>query len=305
MLRKSDLAGLRLDEITGQHAGQFATRYSNLSPSTVNCGLRTLRRALRLAFEWGKLERTPKISLAKGERQRERVLSEDEAMLYLAACAQPWRDVATIMLGSGACPWSELAMLRWENVLLNGQGGIIQIAQGKTKARRRLLPMLPPVYRVLKARHESQGYPREGWVFPSGSESGHIEQGSAKNQHARALKDSKVKPFPPYVLRHTALTWLAPYGDAFALMRAAGHSQIATTMRYIHPQSEAIEQMFEKLSRQMGRNEKALLSAEGQEVVRDGGQSGNCLPNGRSTPPESAEESKVLVSREGIEPPTY
>jgi integrase len=89
MLRKSGLAGLRLDEITGQHAGRFAARYSNLSPSTVNCGLRTLRRALRLAFEWGKLERLPKISLAKGERQRDRVLSEDEAMRYLAACAQP------------------------------------------------------------------------------------------------------------------------------------------------------------------------------------------------------------------------
>ena len=87
-------------------------------------------------------------------------------------------------------------------------------------------------------------------------------------------------------------------GGAFALMRAAGHSQIAATMRYRRPQSEAIERMFEELSRQMGRNEKALLSAECQEVVRDRGQSENCLPSGRSTPLESAEESKALVSRE-------
>ncbi|MGD0125409.1 MAG: site-specific integrase [Terriglobia bacterium] len=317
MLRKSDLAGLRLDEITGQHAGQFAARHSSLSPSTVNCGLRTLRRAVRLAFEWGKLERLPKISLAKGERQRDRVLSEDEAMRYLAACAQPWHDIATIMLGTGACPWSELAKLRWEHVLLNEQGGIIQIAEGKTKARRRLLPMVPRVYQTLKARHEAQGCPSEGWVFPSESASGHLMQGSAKNQHAKAFTvlakahaenpeaNPEVKPFPPYTLRHTALTWLAPYGDAFALMRAAGHSQIATTMRYIHPQSEEIEKMFDRLSRQMGRNEKALLSAEGQGVVRDGGHSEKCLPGGRSISCASAEESKVLVSREGIEPPTY
>jgi integrase len=66
------------------------------------------------------------------------------------------------MLGTGACPWSELAKLRWEHVLLNGQGGIIQIAEGKTKARRRLLPMVPAGYRVLKARQDNQGYPREG-----------------------------------------------------------------------------------------------------------------------------------------------
>src|SRR5438876_3222188 len=83
MLTKSDLGRLRLDEITDQHAGQFAVRYSILSPSTVNCGLRTLRRALSLAVQWGKLERMPKISLAKGERQRERVLTDSEAEKYL------------------------------------------------------------------------------------------------------------------------------------------------------------------------------------------------------------------------------
>ena len=148
-LLESDLAALRLDEITGQHAQQYAARLSaNLKPSTINCGLRTLRRALALAEEWGKLDRAPKISLAKGERQRERVLTEDEAVRYLAACLQPWRDIATIMLGTGMCP-GELYPLRWENVLLAGDGGLIQIVKGKTKARRRLLPMVPAVYDVL------------------------------------------------------------------------------------------------------------------------------------------------------------
>ena len=96
--------------------------------------------------------------------------------------------------------------------MLNGQGGIIQIAESKTKVRRRLLAMAPAVHRVLKARHDSQGYAREGWVFPSGSEIRHMEQGSAKNQHPRALKDSNVKRFLPCVLRRTALTWLATMG---------------------------------------------------------------------------------------------
>ena len=45
-----------------------------LSPSTVNCGLRTLRRALSLAYPWGKLDRMPKITLAKGEAGPERLL---------------------------------------------------------------------------------------------------------------------------------------------------------------------------------------------------------------------------------------
>src|ERR1022692_1205148 len=56
-LSESSLGDLKLDEVTGQHATQFAARNSKLSPSTVNCGLRTLRRALSLAVEWGMLDR--------------------------------------------------------------------------------------------------------------------------------------------------------------------------------------------------------------------------------------------------------
>jgi len=173
----------------------------------------------------------PKITLAKGERQRERILTDDEATSYLTACQQPWRDVATIMLGTGMHP-GEVFRLRWEQVLLNGSGGLIQITEGKSRAARRLLPMVPAVCQALKARHEAQGCPTEGWVFPSGSASGHLEEGSAKNQHTRALKASNVKPFEPYCLRHTALTRLAEAGcDAFTLGRDAGRCKTDTNAR--------------------------------------------------------------------------
>ncbi len=45
--------------------------------------------------------------------------------------------------------------------------------------------------------------------------------------------------------RHTALTNLARKGaDAHTLARIAGHSSIVITMRYIHPQADAIERAF-------------------------------------------------------------
>lgn len=247
-LVQSDLASLRLDGITDQNAAQYAARRSHLSPSTINCGLRTLRRALYLAAEWGKLDRMPKIRLAKGERQRERVLTDDEIHRYLASCPQPWRDVATVMLGTGTRP-SEVFGLRWERVLLNADGGLIQIVEGKSRAARRILPMVPQVFGVLEARHKAIGNPSEGWVFPSTSKYGHFEGDSAKNQHARALEKSKVKPFEPYCLRHTALTRLGEAGcDAFTLARIAGHSSITITQRYCHPQADAIERAFAKMA---------------------------------------------------------
>jgi integrase len=266
-LQASDLAGHRLDQITGQHVTGYIAQHGHLEASTINRDLRTLRRALSLAVEWGKLDRMPKVALAKGEKRRERVLTDTEAEKYLAACPQPWRDVATVLLGTGMRP-GEAYTLDWRNILLNGSDGLIQITQGKTKAARRLLPMVPALYHALKARHEAQGFPGEGWVFPTGSVSGHIEESSAKQWHEKALRDSKVTPFEPYCLRHTALTRLADAGcDAFTLARIAGHSSIAITQRYVHPQAEAIERAFQKLVTDGGHLNKSLPESQDHIVL--------------------------------------
>lgn len=274
-LQASDLAALRLDQITGQHVTGYIAQHGHLEASTINRDLRTLRRALSLAVEWGKLDRMPKVTLAKGEKKRDRVLTGTEADMYLAACPEPWRAVATVLLATGMRP-GEAYTLDWRNILLNGSGGLIQITQGKTKAARRLLPMVPRLYQTLKARHEDQGSPTQGWVFPTGSASGHIQESSAKQWHAKALAALKearkknpdlpeIKSFAPYCLRHTALTWLADSGcDAFTLARIAGHSSIAITQRYVHPQAEAIERAFQKLVTEGGHPENLLLESKEQ-----------------------------------------
>ena len=53
--------------------------------------------------------------------------------------------------------------------------------------------------------------------------------------------------FEPYVMRHTALTRMAPFCDAFTLARIAGHSSITITQRYCHPQADAVEAASPKL----------------------------------------------------------
>jgi integrase len=163
----------------------------------------------------------------------------------------------------------EVFALRWPNVLLNDDGGLIQVTEGKTKAARRVLPMVPEVYTVLKGKWELLNKPFEGWVFPSGSREGHFNKDAPKDQHKKALDDSKVKPFEPYCLRHTALTRLAESGcDAFTLARIAGHSSITITQRYCHPQAEAVERAFAKLStgHKIGHSEQSR-EEEAPEVV--------------------------------------
>jgi integrase len=153
----------------------------------------------------------------------------------------------------------EVFPLRWENICLNGSGGLIQVTDGKTRSAKRMLPILPVVYAALKSRHDQAGKPEAGWVFPSSSREGHFNKDTAKDQHARAIERVNAKArkngtrelasFQPYVLRHTALTQLAQAGcDAFTLARIAGHSSITITQRYIHLQADAIERAFAPLA---------------------------------------------------------
>jgi integrase len=255
MLLKSEMAGRRLDEITDQQARDFARslthpsigRKKPMSPSGINRGLRTLRRALNLAYEWNKLDRPAKIKLVPGERQRDRVLNDKEIEKYLSACPQPWKDCATIILDEGLRP-GEVFPLRWSAVLLNDDGtGFVTVVDGKSLAARRTLPMTPRVYALLQSRYRALGRPEDGWVFPSSrSTCGHFTEGTAKDQHKKAREASGAEHFVPYTLRHTALTTLgtAAHGDVFTLARIAGHSSITITQRYIHPQAEAIQRVF-------------------------------------------------------------
>jgi integrase len=251
MLKRSALANLRLDELTEEHAQAYAAEFRHLSPSGINRGLRTLRRAMNLAFKWNVIDKPVKVELAKGEVQRERVLTAEELAVYLSKCLQPWRDCAAIIADEGMRP-GEVFALQWQHVLLSEDGsqtGMIQIVEGKSKAARRILPMTPAVFSLLKARREAAGVLTAGWIFPNASREGHLTvDGIAKAQHKKALEESGVAPFPPYTLRHTALTRLgaASGGDVFALARIAGHSSIAITQRYVHPQAETIDRVFAK-----------------------------------------------------------
>ncbi len=266
MLHRSKIAALAIDQISDQNAQHFAAEYSRLSPSGINRGLRTLRRALNLAYQWNRIEKPARIVLAKGENQRDRVLTDKELSAYLAACPQPWKDCATIIVQEGMRP-GEVFVLQWQHVLLNGSGSLLRIADGKSKAARRVLPMTPNVYALLQARSEAAGRPNEGWVFASGSSEGHFNGDAAKDQHARALKGSGVQRFEPYILRHTALTNLAKKGaDAHALARIAGHSSIVITMRYVHPQADAIERVFAMAYGKVTRK-RLLQSVPGTEPV--------------------------------------
>ena len=84
-----------------------------------------------------------------------------------------------------------------------------------------------------------------------------------------------LPPFEPYVMRHTALTRMAPLCDAFTLARIAGHSSITITQRYCHPQADAVEAAFSrfgsgKVVTDGGHRDNRQLSEESEVRVGTG-----------------------------------
>jgi integrase len=245
LLEYPPLASLALDDkrIPERLTGYKTKRQADgLAIASVNHELRCVRRLLRLAFEWNRIDvAPPKIRLLSGETHRERVITPEEEARYLASAPPLLAVVTTVLVDSGMRP-EECYRLRWESITWsNGRHGTLLISHGKTAAARRQLPLSARVRDILKARWREQGQPVDGWVFPAPTKSGHLEPSGLKKQHRRALQDSRVKPFVAYSLRHTFLTRLGTSGcDVWTLARIAGHSSIRMSERYVHPNSDQV-----------------------------------------------------------------
>lgn len=175
------LANAKLDEITNEKLAGFAaheqTRLQKrgcekrekrgLAVSSINSSIRVLRRVMSLAAEWGVIESAPKLALLPGERRRERVITPDEEMRYLASASPLLCDVATLLADTGMRP-DEVYRLQWQDVTwANGRNGSLLVTHGKTAAARRVLPMTPRVRAVLESRWNTSGKPLEGWLWPA------------------------------------------------------------------------------------------------------------------------------------------
>ena len=270
----SKLASLRLDEIKAEHVtGLVAHRQTaNIQISTMNADLAALRRIFHLALEWGKVSvALPRVRLLPGANHRERVLTGEEERKYLEAViavghgiqesyqralegiravqrgevprkpdAYVLRDVATILIDCGMRP-EECFRLKW---LDNLRDGAIEIHTGKGRGSRRRIPCSQRVLSLLDMRRAGA---TSEWVFPAPTKSCHLEASSLKKQHTAALEASGVAPFVMYTFRHTCITRWAKYMDPFILHVLAGHADMNTTKRYVHPSDTDILEAMEKV----------------------------------------------------------
>jgi integrase len=233
MLSQTPIAAMRLTHITTDDA--VALRFPG-SPANGNRALRTLRRMLGKAAEWGVIPTAPRIKLFKEEGRSALISDEAEAKL-LEVAKQPLRDVLTIMLDCGMRP-GEVFQMCWEDI--DWERNWVFIPRGKTKLSRRYAVLSERMIELLRARRGDQA---GGWVFPSDSKPGHLTTVATAFQTARA--EAKLSSdIKLYSARHTFATkLLTATGNVSLVMRTLGHSNAQTAMIYQHPNIEDVRQV--------------------------------------------------------------
>jgi site-specific recombinase XerD len=145
LLEFEPLASSRLDKIDEALVESYIQeRRKRVAPATVNRQLATLRRLLRLAYDWKEIDRVPRIRLLPGEREREYVLSREREDEYLKECPQPSHDLALLMLDAGL-RIGEALILESRDVCIDPVGdaefGFVHVRDGKSKYAKRNVPL--------------------------------------------------------------------------------------------------------------------------------------------------------------------
>jgi integrase len=260
LLKYKPIAEARLSEVDERLVQRFtvwalATKCErdeerSVGVATVNRWRSTLKKALRMARRWKLIQTVPQIPMLKGERERTFVFTEAIKKKYDELAPEPLNSFIQFSCEVGICE-GELINLRKSDVHITGRAdewrhfGYVKIRSGKTEYRKRSLPVTVRVKQILTewmARSKSElVFTREDDVSP-------ISRYTLVQQQER-MRDLLNLPWDACVhsARHTALTNLGLTGvDPFTLQQIAGHANISTTRKYVHPTPQVMKVAFKK-----------------------------------------------------------
>ena len=243
---------VRLPDITTKdvqalHNKLVATR----APATANRCLSLLRRMLRLAVDWGHIDKNPVAAVSKHQENnaRHRYLSDDEIGRFLAALkVEPNRVAAaalTFLLLTGARKQEALDAM-WKDVDLDkGMWFIPDTKAGKS----RHVVLNGQAMNVVRDMHRIPGNP---YIFP-GKVPGRPLNNPFK-AFRRVIDSAGIGDFRIHDLRHTFASIVVNNGvGLYEVQRLLGHASSQTTQRYAHLGEEQLRSATGKVADAVGR----------------------------------------------------
>jgi len=217
-------------------------RLQTVKPATVNIEIITLRRMFNLALKWKILTENPATELQKLRiEQKEIVIYSEEQFqkqLQIICKAEDKLFYYISLFGyyTGA-RLGEIINLQWLNICF--EENVIKIINKpnfKTKSRRnRIIPISQKLMVYLKELHQmSKSTSPEDYLFPNPWKFP-LTKHYVSRKFIEYCKKAELPRHHFHCLRHTFITNLLKKGVAIVkVMKLAGHSQISTTLRYMH-----------------------------------------------------------------------
>jgi integrase len=279
LLKYEALAEARLDGIDERLVQRFTVwalarncerdEERTCSVATINRWRATLRKALRMARRWKVIQTVPEIPRLKGERERSFVFTEGLRKKYDELAPEPLDSFIQFSCEIGICEGEIIDLVKADIHMTEkadewGHYGYLQIRKGKSEFRKRSLPITARAKEILTAWMAKS---KSDFVFTREDGISPISAFTLIQQQERMRKMLNL-PWDACVhsARHTALTNLGLTGvDAFTLQRAAGHANITTTRKYVHPTPPTMKDAFQKKV----RNERRDRRAAGKRATRN------------------------------------
>lgn len=207
-----------------------------LSNKYINNLLCVLSKSLRVAEDWGLLEKLPKIKHLKVPQQKYDFLSPEESDLLLNHANAMMRDLILLALHTGL-RFGELIALTWQDI--NFSKNIITISKsvsrgllGSTKNNKlRHIPLTSEVNIMLENR---KLHSQSNLIFPNRYGNFLIQERCRIWLH-QVCESANLRNIGWHTFRHTFASRLAENNISMrTIQELLGHSDTNTTMRYAH-----------------------------------------------------------------------
>ncbi len=235
----------RLDEIGNEDIAHLKRRFQEANPSTANNVLTTLSRVLKIAIEWGVIEKMPcTIKLMRREHTEMRFHDFHEYQRLLqAAQSEPHAYIAVLLGGEAGLRCGEILGLEWTDI--DFERGQMRVARSVWKGHvtapksgtPRRISMTSRLAGALNAHRHIRG--KRVLCDRKGKP---LTLRDVQRLIRRAERLATLDHIGVHALRHTFCSHLAMRGaPAKAIQELAGHSELVTTQRYIHLSPAALD----------------------------------------------------------------
>jgi len=258
------LGKTRLQEIGDEDIQAIKGALAHRKPKTVNNVLTVLGNALRVAVKWKVIPVMPcTIELLKVSNLKLTFYEfEEYARLVDAAERIDTRSLVVVLLGGDAgLRRGEMAALRWCHVdFVRRQLRIEEAAWRGTVdtpkgGRGRVVPMTAARATTLRRYHRERGEPvqTDRVLYDDGGRP--VRDQNLRDYH-KAVQQRAHAPYRTgalHILRHTFCSHLAMRGAPVkAIQELAGHTELTTTLRYMHLSPAARESAIKLLEARVG-----------------------------------------------------